>query len=162
VERKKWGWPVFPPKKVSVPDNWEASPPEGEFLPAVLNDGEFVVRPERVSSYNAQVPSFEGIGDTMGFDGMNFGIAVCAYCGSSSGHKAGCASLSRNYGSSLQTQRAMTDRLREEMDRNIDGAQPTRAQLMEERPVEPKDERTDVQKRFAAIAEELEDGKNDK
>jgi hypothetical protein len=97
----------------------------------------------------------------------DYGDLLCAWCGSNP-HKPDCKALSRNYGTSLDRQRSTTDRIREEMRRDLDrqaestmkGYSPAglpRSTTLTKEP--PKDERTEVQKRFDAIAEELEDGK---
>ena len=116
-------------------------------------------------------PSFEGIGDTLG-DGRPYSPSYsaledtameCVWCGGYGSHKPDCKALSRNYPvrSSLSTQREMTQRLRSEMDR-VETATYYRGSGMVTRTTvapEPKDERTDLQKRFDAIAEELEENK---
>ena len=78
-----------------------------------------------------------------------FGDARCAYCGASFGHEKTCPTL---YRPSLQAQRETTKRLREELVK-------TRQEVAALSPPKPPkaDERTDVQKRFDAIAEELAD-----
>ena len=88
----------------------------------------------------------------------------CVWCGSTGIHKPDCKALSRNWSkSSLSTQREMTQRLRSEMDRTVERAyyqgtgSPSPSKLAKPEP--PKDERTDLQKRFDAIAEELEENK---
>ena len=148
-----------------------------------------VVAPEVFTAYTQQLiskktvlaklgvePSFEGIGDTlMGdvpgitpYSQRDYAVMECVWCGSYGAHKPDCKALSRNYPrSSLGTQREMTERLRAEMDRTVErtyyqgswatGGAAKRAKL--EKPAPPKDVRTDLQKRFDAIAEELEENK---
>lgn len=125
-------------------------------------------------------PNFDGVGDTMDFgpateiknmpgggsDGY-FGPASCAWCGSYP-HKPDCTALARNYPrTSLSTQRAMTEALRAEIDRKVErtyyqGSWESKKSATPVRPAKPeppKDVRTDMQKRFDAIAEELEENK---
>lgn len=128
-------------------------------------------------------PNFDGVGDTMGFDSDpgSFETGVysqggplmeCVWCGSYGTHKPDCKALSRNYPkSSLGTQREMTERLRSEMDRQTartyyqgsgaggnGGPGVAGVAGVTMKPEPPKDERTELQKRFDAIAEELKDG----
>jgi hypothetical protein len=118
-------------------------------------------------------PSFEGVGDTLG-DGLpgltpysqqDYAAMECVWCGGYGTHKPDCKAPSRNYPrTSLSTQRDMTNRLRLEMDRTVERAyyngsgSPSPSKLSKPEP--PKDERTDLQKRFDAIAEELEENKS--
>jgi hypothetical protein len=116
-------------------------------------------------------PSFEGVGDTLqigpptmteGYGAM--GPGSCAYCGSFGAHKPDCKSLARNYPkyeprSSLGTQRAKTAALRDEMTRSFTGGLSDRTQRARVTDEPPEDDRTEMQRRFDAIAEELEDGK---
>ena len=122
-------------------------------------------------------PNFDGVGDTMGFDSGPDGyndqggpLMECVWCGSYGTHKPDCKALSRNYPkSSLGTQREMTERLRSEMDRvqraayyqGSGGTGPVGfvGPAATARPEPPKDERTELQKRFDAIAEELDESK---
>lgn len=128
-------------------------------------------------------PTFEGVGDTMGFDssrsfpwGSPFEAGVynqgetvmgeCVWCGSYGAHKPDCKALSRNYSkSSLSVQREMTERIRSQMDqvestiyRGAAAAVKYRGAAVIAKPEPPKDMRTEMQKRFDAIAEELENG----
>ena len=145
-------------------------------------------------------PNFEGVGDTMGFDGpavslnqggsgssgstggpgstggaggtseltsysqQDYATMECVWCGGYGTHKPDCKALSRNYPrSSLSIQREMTQRLRSEMDKTVErtyyeGDWNARSSPRLP-PTPPKDERTDLQKRFDAIAEELEENK---
>ena len=143
---------------------------------AKFKDGGIV--PTALSPYSQKlVPDFEGVGDTMGFDGpvqagvYNRGetlmLGECAWCGSTGAHKPDCKALSRNYPrTSLSVQREMTQQLRAEMDK-VEARAYTEGRIVQPssfggvyRTKEPpKDERTDLQKRFDAIAEELEENK---
>ena len=148
-----------------------------------------VVVPESLTPYAQQLmmekttivqsnddPNFDGVGDTMGFDSggvysdQGGPLMECVWCGSYGTHKPDCKALSRNYPkSSLGTQREMTERLRSEMDRvqraayyqGSGGTGPVGfvGPAATARPEPPKDERTELQKRFDAIAEELEENK---
>jgi hypothetical protein len=150
---------------------------------------EEVVVPESFSPYTQQLvkaktaviePNFEGVGDTL-MNGIGGGVTFsvptwqdinedgamyeCAWCGSAGAHKPDCKALSRNYPrTSLGTQRAMTEALRAEMDRTVEstyyqGSRATARPPRLPKPEPPKDVRTDMQKRFDAIAEELEENK---
>ena len=95
------------------------------------------------------------------------GRPQCAWCGSTGTHKPGCKALdrgverklSRNYvESSLTVQRKMTAQLRDEMEAMSENVLRGVAVSDDSR----KDTRTEVQKRFDAIAEELDDGESPK
>ena len=120
-------------------------------------------------------PSFEGVGDTLGdgrpsitpYSQQDYAVMECVWCGSYGAHKPDCKALSRNYPkSSLSTQREMTRQLRAEMDQKVERtyyegdwnarSSPRQSPM----PSPPKDTRTDLQKRFDAIAEELEENKS--
>ena len=140
--------------------------------------GEAVV-PEVLTAYTQQLvskktvlaklgiePNFDGVGDTMGFDSggvyndQSGPLMECVWCGSYGTHKPDCKALSRNYPkSSLGTQREMTERLRSEMDRVQRAAYFVGSGTVTVKPEPPKDERTEMQKRFDAIAEELDESK---
>lgn len=73
----------------------------------------------------------------------------CPWCkGGPGGHEATCQVYSRNWKSSLATQREVTRLLRE--------SEGTPYTPKASAAAKPLDTRSDVQKRFAAIAEELE------
>jgi hypothetical protein len=102
-------------------------------------------------------PINEGPGD----EDVMLGGGVCAWCGSPGAHKPGCKALTAPYPvSSLTVQREMTLRMREEMDRVMYGSKAGgvggSATTMTTNP-KPPDTRTEVQKRFDAIAEELKE-----
>jgi hypothetical protein len=107
-------------------------------------------------SYATGEPSFEA-----GVYNQGETVMECAWCGSYGAHKPDCKALSRNYPrTSLRTQRDMTAMLRAEMDQKVErtyykGA----AAAVTVKPEPPKDVRTDLQKRFDAIAEELDESK---
>ena len=121
----------------------------------VVSSGWFAVRPSmstQALATSQTQPDWEGV--TSPYNDFNPGS--CAWCGSVGAHKADCKALARNYPrSSLSVQRDMTARIREEMEQTMYRGSPKPT-------VEPapKDTRTDVQKRFAAIAEELEESKD--
>ena len=113
-------------------------------------------------------PSFDGVGDTMGFDSdpgslgetLMYDSGECAWCGSSGIHKPNCQALAQNYPKvSRGDQREMRERIRTEL------AQPPAARNYYVGrgtvtiPEPPKDLRTEMQKRFDAIAEELDENK---
>ena len=120
-------------------------------------------------------PSFDGVSDTLMGDGggltftapspdnQDYALMECVWCGSYGTHKPDCKALSRNYPkSSLGTQREMTQRLRFEMDRVETAAYYQGSGRVTVRPAKsepPKDVRTEMQKRFDAIAEELDESK---
>ena len=92
----------------------------------------------------------------------------CVWCGSAGMHKPNCKALSQNYPrSSLGTQREMTERIRAEMAQSVGRgyyqggrgySQGTTMATVKPAPSSPpKDVRTEMQKRFDAIAEELEE-----
>jgi hypothetical protein len=94
----------------------------------------------------------------------------CVWCGGGigpGGHQPDCKALSRNYPrTSLGAQRDMTKQLRAEMDKTVERAyyqgSSIRLPMAEPKPPKsepPKDVRTEMQKRFDAIAEELEENK---
>jgi hypothetical protein len=140
-----------------------------------VSAGEVVV-PEVFSPYTRQLvsiktlltlagvePSFDGVGDTLG-DGrpsmspysQKDAVMECAWCGGYGTHKPDCKALSRNYPkTSLGTQREMTQRLRTEMDQKVERAYYRGSGRVTTTVEPPKDVRTDLQKRFDAIAEEL-------
>lgn len=85
----------------------------------------------------------------------------CPWCkGGPGGHEATCQVYSRNWKSSLATQREVTRLLRERETRWGTPIKPTYTPKVPtsepSKPSKPPDTRSDVQKRFAAIAEELE------
>jgi hypothetical protein len=146
---------------------------------------EDVVVPEIFSPYTRQLvsaktllalvgvePNFEGVGDTLGdgtpgltpYSQQDYAAMECVWCGGYGTHKPDCKALSRNYPpSSLRTQRDMTERLRVEMDQTVERAYYRGSSASPQviaKPEPPKDVRTDLQKRFDAIAEELEENKS--
>jgi hypothetical protein len=91
-----------------------------------------------------------------------YDVRMCAWCGSFP-HKPDCKALAKNSYpvselevSSLTKQRLVTNQIRRETQRVII-ASALEAQRNVTR-VEPPDTRTEVQKRFDAIAEELKNG----
>jgi len=139
-----------------IAKNGPIPPPDA----TLLSEGELVI-PEIIAPYSQQAPSFEGVGDTMGFGESYFGTPTCAWCGSPGAHKADCKALARNYGEergSLGRQRTTTEALRQEvLTRSFPGDRTPVPTTTRERKV---DTRTELQKRFDEIAAELAETKD--
>lgn len=93
----------------------------------------------------------------------DYGNGCCPWCGGGGrgGHDPKCQVFSDNWKNSLDTQREVTRLLRKELGQETQPTNTVRAQRFTPYSVEeppPEDKRTEVQKRFDAIAEEIAGG----